>query len=240
VNLPNAITVVRIAVAPLIAVLVLLPSWNLRLIAWVLYVAAAVTDYVDGKLARERNLVTDLGRLLDPLADKMLLLCTLLPTWWLMRGAPLLAALPPGDTWATGTMVDPVVSSSPHLAFPFVTPIGLVGLPLWMVLVVLGRELLMTVFRQYAARRGVIISAIGPAKWKTAFQSVWVGAAFFWFFMAQIAVDRQWMSAAWRAFAMFTGLVGTVSMLGAVGLTVYSLALYGQRYRSVFTQPRTV
>ena len=228
-NLPNAITVARIAVAPAIVWLIVLPSWPIRLAAWILYLAAAITDYYDGKLARSRNLVTDLGRLLDPLADKLLLVCTLGPMWWLMRGAPLVAPLPAADDWANPGVVGPVVAGM-HVSWPVVTPFGLVGLPLWIVLVVLGREAAMTVFRQYAARRGVIISAIGPAKWKTGFQSTWAGAAFFWFCAAAAAVQCGWTSAAWRYFAMFTGIVSTVTMVGAVALTLYSLALYARRY----------
>jgi len=229
VNLPNAITAARIAVAPAIAWLIVLPSWPIRLAAWILYLAAAITDYYDGKLARSRNLVTDLGRLLDPLADKLLLVCTLGPMWWLMRGVPLVAPLPAPDDWATSGVVGPVMAGT-HVSWPVVTPFGLVGLPLWIVLVVLGREAAMTVFRQYAARRGVIISAIGPAKWKTGFQSTWAGAAFFWFCAAAAAVQCGWTSAAWRYFAMFTGIVSTVTMVGAVALTLYSLALYARRY----------
>lgn len=228
-NLPNAITAARIAVAPVIAWLIVLPSWPIRVAAWVLYIAAAVTDYYDGHLARSRNLVTDLGRLLDPLADKMLLVCTLGPMWWLTRGLPLVSALPGSDDWAVPGTVGPVISGT-HEAWPLVTPFGLVAFPLWVVLIVLGREALMTVFRQYAARRGLIISAIGPAKWKTGFQSVWAGAAFFWFFAAAAAAQMRWTSAAWRYFAMFNGMVGTVTMIGAVALTLYSLALYGRRY----------
>ena len=228
-NLPNAITAARIAVAPAIAWLIVLPSWRIRLAAWILYLAAAITDYYDGKLARSRNLVTDLGRLLDPLADKLLLVCTLGPMWWLMRGVPLVAPLPAADDWATSGVVGPVMAGT-HVSWPVVTPFGLVGLPLWIVLVVLGREAAMTVFRQYAARRGVIISAIGPAKWKTGFQSTWAGAAFFWFCAAAAAVQCGWTSAAWRYFAMFTGIVSTVTMVGAVALTLYSLALYARRY----------
>jgi len=229
VNLPNAITAARIAVAPVIAWLVLLPSWPVRLIAWVLYIAAAVTDYYDGKLARSRNLVTDLGRLLDPLADKLLLVCTLGPMWWLTRGLPLIMPVPAPDDWAVPGIVGPVMSGA-HEAWPFVTPFGLVATPLWIVLVVLGREAAMTVFRQYAARRGLIISAIGPAKWKTGFQSAWAGAAFFWFFSAAAAAQLRWTSDWWRYFAIFNGLAGTASMIGAVGLTLYSLALYARRY----------
>jgi phosphatidylglycerophosphate synthase len=229
VNLPNAITVARIAAAPMVAALVMLPSWSVRFVAWILYLAAAITDYYDGKLARSRNLVTDLGRLLDPLADKLLLVCTLGPMWWLMRGVPLVAPLPAPDEWSVAGTVGPVLVDG-RAAWPLVTPFGLVGFPLWILLVVLGREALMTLFRQYAARRGVIISAIGPAKWKTGFQSTWAGAAFFWFGAAAAAAQYGWTSDAWRYFAMFNGIVSTVTMLGAVGLTVYSLGLYARRY----------
>jgi phosphatidylglycerophosphate synthase len=120
VNLPNAITVARIAVAPAIVWLIVLPSWPIRLAAWILYLAAAITDYYDGKLARSRNLVTDLGRLLDPLADKLLLVCTLGPMWWLMRGAPLVAPLPAADDWANPGVVGPVVAGM-HVSWPVVT-----------------------------------------------------------------------------------------------------------------------
>ena len=101
---------------------------------------------------------------------------------------------------------------------------------------VIGREIFMTVFRQAAARRGVVISAIGPAKWKTGFQSVWVGSAYFWFFAATLAARQEWQSAAWRTFAYFNGIVGTVTMVTSVVLTVYSLALYLRQYAGVFTR----
>ena len=78
-NLPNALTVARIAAAPVVATLAFQPSWAPRLAGFVLFIVVAVTDYYDGKLARSRNLVTDLGRLLDPLADKLLLLATFVP-----------------------------------------------------------------------------------------------------------------------------------------------------------------
>ncbi|HEX2781272.1 MAG TPA: CDP-alcohol phosphatidyltransferase family protein, partial [Gemmatimonadaceae bacterium] len=174
-NLPNAITAGRIAVTPLIAFLPFMNSWTARAIAFVVYVVAAVTDYYDGMLARTRGLVTDLGKLLDPLADKLLLLGTFIPMYVLggARGSwsPFSASAPGDDPYAAFNGRD----------FAFVTPWGNVGLPLWIVLVVLARELLMTIFRQVAAKRGVVIAAIGPAKWKTGFQSTWVGAAYFWF-----------------------------------------------------------
>ncbi len=92
----------------------------------------------------------------------------------------------------------------------------------------------MTVLRQVAARRGVIISAIGPAKWKTGFQSTWVGAAYCWFAARTLAEHRGWLDVeAWRLFAQFNGLVGVISMVGAVILTVWSLGLYLRRYAMV-------
>jgi CDP-diacylglycerol--glycerol-3-phosphate 3-phosphatidyltransferase len=216
VNLPNAITVGRIALTPLIAWLPFTTSWSTRLAAFLLFLVAAVTDYWDGHLARSRNLVTDLGRLLDPLADKLLLLATLVPMYVLQRHDAFVVRDGSGAAWPP---------------FLFETPFGLVSLPLWIVLVVLGRELFMTVFRQVAARRGLVIAAIGPAKWKTTFQSIWLGAAYFWFFASTLARHEQWLDyGAWQAFAWFNGVVGVGSMLGAVVLTLYSLWLYLRRY----------
>ena len=86
-NLPNALTAGRILAAPFIAALPFINSPTARGIAFLLYVVASVTDYYDGMLARTRNLITDLGRLLDPLADKLLLFATLVPTFVLMAPA---------------------------------------------------------------------------------------------------------------------------------------------------------
>ena len=72
-NLPNSITVGRIAASPLVAILPFVDSWGARLAAFALFLVVAVSDYYDGQLARSRNLVTDLGRILDPLADKLFL-----------------------------------------------------------------------------------------------------------------------------------------------------------------------
>lgn len=74
-NLANIITVVRILLAPLFVVLLVLDGGAdgpLRVAAAALFIVAISTDGVDGMLARRRNLVTDLGILLDPIADKLL------------------------------------------------------------------------------------------------------------------------------------------------------------------------
>ena len=220
-NLPNAITIGRILIAPLIAALPFISSPFARIAAFLAFIIAAVSDYFDGMLARTRNLETDLGRLLDPLADKLLLFATLIPMFVLQ--APTRDWLAPGRG-----------SFGAAHQFPFQTPFGDVGLPWWIVAIVLGRELFMTVFRQLAARRGVVIAAIGPAKWKTGFQSTWVGSAYFWFFAATLAARNGWDSEIWQSFAYFNAFVGIVTMGAALLLTIYSLFLYVKRYGHVF------
>ncbi len=72
-TLPNVLTYLRMAVIPVIVVLLIPPSSDLlRNLAFLVYVLASLTDYFDGLLARRRNTVTSIGKLLDPLADKLL------------------------------------------------------------------------------------------------------------------------------------------------------------------------
>jgi CDP-diacylglycerol--glycerol-3-phosphate 3-phosphatidyltransferase len=74
-NLPNAITVARIILAPIFVWLLLADNGEngtLRWVAGILFILAIATDGIDGAIARRRNLVTDLGKLLDPIADKVL------------------------------------------------------------------------------------------------------------------------------------------------------------------------
>ena len=71
-NLPNLLTISRIAVIPLIFLSVYCNCCYFNYAAGVLFIAASVTDYFDGKLARERGEVSAFGRLLDPIADKLL------------------------------------------------------------------------------------------------------------------------------------------------------------------------
>ncbi|MBQ6830040.1 MAG: CDP-diacylglycerol--glycerol-3-phosphate 3-phosphatidyltransferase [Clostridia bacterium] len=71
-NLPNKLTVVRIVLAPLFLALALWEFPFHYAVSLVVFIAAALTDMLDGKIARSRNLITNLGKFLDPLADKML------------------------------------------------------------------------------------------------------------------------------------------------------------------------
>jgi CDP-diacylglycerol--glycerol-3-phosphate 3-phosphatidyltransferase len=74
-NLPNALTTLRIVMVPFFGWALLVDGGDSivwRLVAWVLFVAAMITDKIDGDIARSRNLVTDFGKIADPIADKAL------------------------------------------------------------------------------------------------------------------------------------------------------------------------
>ena len=76
VNLPNALTVVRLVLVPVFVVLGLQSaSWTALWAAFVVFAVAAITDRFDGKLARSWGQITDFGRIADPIADKALTLC---------------------------------------------------------------------------------------------------------------------------------------------------------------------
>ncbi len=77
-NLPNKLTIARILMVPLIVVLILLAKDNaLIYAAGVLFLLASFTDFLDGYLARKNNWITNFGKFMDPLADK-LLICSIL------------------------------------------------------------------------------------------------------------------------------------------------------------------
>ena len=77
-NLPNKLTVMRIALVPFFMFFLIfsniLGETPSRIIALVIFAVASITDMLDGKIARKYNLITDFGKFLDPLADKMLVL----------------------------------------------------------------------------------------------------------------------------------------------------------------------
>jgi CDP-diacylglycerol---glycerol-3-phosphate 3-phosphatidyltransferase len=206
-NLPNGLTVARIIVTPAIAALPFVESSAARLVAFLLFLAAAITDWFDGYLARTRKQETDLGRMLDPLADKLLLVGTFVPMYFLAH------------------------------EFAFITPFGNYDLPWWVVAIIIGREVTMTWFRQFAAKRGVVISAIWPAKWKTAIQLIWSGAAYFWFWLATLMLHRGWTGPVSRTIGMVLGTLGAVSMLVALALTLYSLYIYMRDYGYLLRTP---
>jgi len=70
-NLPNRLTVARLFLAGLFVVLVSVANLLCYIIAYAVFTVATLTDYYDGKIARDRNLITDFGKLLDPVVDKV-------------------------------------------------------------------------------------------------------------------------------------------------------------------------
>lgn len=71
-NLPNKLTILRIMMAPVFLALLLIPFPHHYLAALLVFIAASLTDLIDGKIARKYNMITDFGKFMDPLADKML------------------------------------------------------------------------------------------------------------------------------------------------------------------------
>ena len=77
-NLPNKLTLWRIILVPFFVAALLIPFPLHTIVALVLFIAASITDMLDGRIARKRNLITDFGKFADPLADKILVLAALL------------------------------------------------------------------------------------------------------------------------------------------------------------------
>jgi len=127
-NLPNGLTIIRILAIPIILILLFYPEEVYQIITSLLFLSVAMTDTLDGYLARRHKMVTTLGRFLDPLADKLLIVTTLI------------ALIP-----TRGVLV-------------------------WMVIVIVGREIAVTGLRGIAASQGIIISASPLGKYKTVFE----------------------------------------------------------------------
>ena len=77
-NLPNKLTLGRIILVPFFVAALLIPFPFHNIAALLLFIAASITDLLDGKIARKRNLITDFGKFADPLADEILVLSALL------------------------------------------------------------------------------------------------------------------------------------------------------------------
>src|SRR5437588_7821079 len=78
VNVPNVLTLLRILLVPVLVVALLENTSDGDLLAAVVFVAASLTDFIDGYLARARSSITTFGKLMDPVADKLLVVAALL------------------------------------------------------------------------------------------------------------------------------------------------------------------
>ena len=131
-NLPNQLTVLRLGMCGMLLISMSFAWPYAATTAFFIFTLASLTDWLDGAIARARNLVTDLGKLLDPLADKILIL---------------------------GTFIALAVERH-HFA------------PMWMVVVIMAREFLISGLRQIAAAKQKILAAERIGKHKTISQIV--------------------------------------------------------------------
>jgi CDP-diacylglycerol--glycerol-3-phosphate 3-phosphatidyltransferase len=129
-NLPNILTMARIAAIPLMATLLLSSSRSAGFWAAAVFALASITDWLDGYLARRMGIVTVFGKFLDPIADKLIVMAALI------------------------------------MLLPFNR------VPGWMVLIILGREIIITGLRGIASSEGIVIPASDLGKFKTIFQIV--------------------------------------------------------------------
>lgn len=189
---------------PVIFALALSPSVSARFWAFGLFVVAGLSDVWDGWLARKYELITDVGKLLDPIADKLLLVATLVPFYIISH---------------RGSELDLI---------PFWGP-----MPLWVILVIFGRELFMTLFRSYAAGQGVVIAAGKSGKRKALLQALFIGGLLLWYPVRALAESYAWSGPVWEVSSTVIEVWVAVTLVAAIVLTVYSMIDYLWSYRGL-------
>lgn len=158
-NLPNILTISRILIIPVFVALFYVHFTAHYFVVWALFAVACFTDLFDGAIARKRNLVTNLGKFLDPIADKVLVLTGFI----LYLTVPQIFCANLGD-WAI-----------------IVAGCG--------VAVIFARELIVSGFRMVAASSGEVIAADKIGKYKTFAQDLSVGFLVFSAGLREIADD---------------------------------------------------
>lgn len=148
VNLPNAITISRLFLTAVFVAGTAMESLIGHWIALVSFVIAAISDFVDGWLARKLGLVTPMGKLLDPLADKVLV-CA---------------------------------------AYVYLSARGYC--PVWVTVLIIAREFLVTGLRQIAVEAGQVMAADRLGKWKTGLQLTFCITCLVWFAFEPLASDN--------------------------------------------------
>ena len=144
--LPNALTVLRIALVPIFAIAFVLPGDGWRLFAFGIFVIAGVSDWLDGFAARKLRAGSDFGRMLDPIADKVLVAVALMMLV------------------AEGTFTQ--IKPNGMLSILKLVP----------ALIILSREILVSGLREFLAGTRVSVPVTAVAKFKTAVQMVAIGA----------------------------------------------------------------
>ncbi len=152
VNLPNAITLSRLFLTAVFVAGTTMETVAGHWIALVSFVIAAISDFVDGWLARKLGLVTSMGKLLDPLADKVLV-CS---------------------------------------AFVYLSQKSLC--PVWVTVLIIAREFLVTGLRQIAVEAGQVIAADRLGKWKTGLQLTFCITCLVWFAFEPFKEENAFVS----------------------------------------------
>lgn len=166
-NTPNKLTVARMIMVPFLVVF-LLTGWGgeaNHYISLILFVAASITDWFDGYLARKNHLVTNFGKFMDPLADK-LLVCSAM-----------------------------------------ICMIELGRLPAWFVIIIIGREFIISGFRLIAAENGIVIAANYWGKFKTVSQMIMIILLILHFDLSVFVILEQifiWLSLALTVISLMT------------------------------------
>ncbi len=153
-NLPNKITLTRIFMIPVFVAVFFLDGVIpfAHGIAAIIFAVAACTDFIDGYIARKYKLVTNLGKFLDPIDDKVLV------------STAMMLVL---------TMGGSLFSKFPEIASPLYVATAVC------ICVIMARELIISAFRQIAATRGLVMAADKLGKYKTTFQDVSIFALIF-------------------------------------------------------------
>jgi cardiolipin synthase (CMP-forming) len=147
--LPNLLTILRIALVPVFALAFVMPGETARLIAFAVFCIAGISDALDGLAARRLNAGSDFGRMLDPIADKILVAVALMML---------------------------VAERSIH-QFDLIAPAGIRGLlKLVPALIILSREILVSGLREFLAGAKVSVPVTVFAKFKTTLQMIAIGA----------------------------------------------------------------
>jgi CDP-diacylglycerol---glycerol-3-phosphate 3-phosphatidyltransferase len=205
-NLPNKLTVSRLVLTVVFVVLFYVPWQNRVSLALIVFAIASITDYLDGNIARKRGLVTNFGKLLDPVADKVLLGAALV----------LLAA---GVRHTMGGIV-------------LETRLEDRLLPAWTVVVVLAREFIVTGIRLIAASSGTVLAAEKLGKHKTVWQIITV--VYFMLRMASEEPLFRWTRPAFDWWILSPQIIGVVCITMMTALTVISGLSYFWKNRAMF------
>src|SRR5580692_8358157 len=146
-NLPNALTIMRILLVPVFAVAFVIPGPGARVVAVLVFALAGISDWLDGFAARKLKAGSDFGRMLDPIADKVLV------------GVALMMLVAEG----TFTRYNPNTGMLSRLR-------------LVPALIILSREILVSGLREFLAGTRVSVPVTAVAKFKTAVQMIAIGA----------------------------------------------------------------